>query len=196
MHSAFTSHVALLLSGRAPRGLAPFLMSAPVIPLAKSGGGVRPIAVGEVWRRLASKVALGAISASAKNFLLPFQWGVGVSGAAEAITHSLNHLVSKHALDEELGDLKVDLSNAFNVVSREAFLGGVRRQFPLLFEWVDYCYGCQAHLFVGDSVLQSCCGVQQGDPLGPLPFCCGVTAFDSPYQRSMPQFVAQRLVPG
>ena len=41
--------------GDCPYDLAPYLISASLIPLAKKAGGVRPIAVGEVYRKLVGK---------------------------------------------------------------------------------------------------------------------------------------------
>jgi len=66
--------------------------------------------------------------------------------------------------------LKVDFSNAFNVVNRTEMLAQVYSKLPGLYRWVEYCYSHPAHLFFGSCVLQSAAGVQQGDPLGPLLF--------------------------
>ena len=51
--TCFMNH---LLSGKGPACLAPWLCGAPLTALLKKGGGVRPIAVGEVLRRLASRL--------------------------------------------------------------------------------------------------------------------------------------------
>src|SRR4051794_36096604 len=64
--------------------------------------------------------------------------------------------------------LKVDFSNAFNMVDRTEMLAQVYEKLPGLYRWVEYCYSNPAHLFFGSCVLQSAAGVQQGDPLGPL----------------------------
>ena len=42
-------------------------------------------------------------------------------------------------------------------------------------EWTEWCYG-QATTLLYDHQweIESTCGVQQGDPLGPLYFCCGI----------------------
>lgn len=45
MQGAFTGHVALFLSMRAPSSLTLLLMSAPIISLGKSREGVRPVAM-------------------------------------------------------------------------------------------------------------------------------------------------------
>ena len=57
--------------------------------LAKKGGGVRPIAVGSVWRRLAIKCALSMVLERVKGLLHPQQLGVGVKGGVEAAIHSV-----------------------------------------------------------------------------------------------------------
>jgi len=46
----------------------------------------------------------------------------------------------------------------------------VRARIPSMFAWMESCYGCQPFLYIGDTSILSCCGVQQGDPLGPMAF--------------------------
>ena len=67
--------------------------------------------------------------------------------------------------------LKIDFENAFNMVSRKAFLEVVYNSFPAIYEWVQFCYGSPSHLLFGDSLISSSSGVQQGDPIGPFLFC-------------------------
>ena len=45
-----------------------------------------------------------------------------------------------------------------------------RNKIPALSAWMESCYSTQPLLFFGDEHIKSCCGVQQGDPLGPLGF--------------------------
>ena len=66
--------------------------------------------------------------------------------------------------------LKLDFRNAFNSIDRTALLRQVRAHAPECACWADWCYGCSSRVLFGDDVLQSTCGVQQGDPLGPLFF--------------------------
>jgi len=51
----------VLLSARAPFCLAPWLCGAPLTLLLKKGGGIRPIAVGEVFWLLASHFCCFAV---------------------------------------------------------------------------------------------------------------------------------------
>ncbi|KAA8490257.1 hypothetical protein FVE85_7685 [Porphyridium purpureum] len=102
---------------------------ARLIPLKKKDGGVRPIAVGELLRRVLGKLVLAHLGSDAAESLRPDQYGVG----------------------------------------RPAGLEGAGR-FPALWPLVRSTYAHPAPLRVGAHVLASACGVQQGDPLGPLLF--------------------------
>ena len=46
----------------------------------------------------------------------------------------------------------------------------VRSRIPSMAAWIESCYGSQSLLYLGDDKIFSSCGVQQGDPLGPLCF--------------------------
>ncbi|KAL4583664.1 hypothetical protein LXL04_008246 [Taraxacum kok-saghyz] len=138
--------------GMCPLILAKFVASAPLTPLLKPDNGIRPIALGTIWRHLVSK------------------FGVGVSGGAEAVLHSVNRVMREHQADGSFSMLTVDFSNAFNVVDRSALLHEVRRRCHSISLWVDFLYGQAARLYIGDKHIWTATGVQQGDPLGPLLF--------------------------
>ena len=65
---------------------------------------------------------------------------------------------------------KIDFSNAFNCVDRQAFLEQCRHQFPGLSRWAEWCYAQPSHLYFGPDTISSERGVQKGDPIGPLLF--------------------------
>jgi len=106
----------------------------------------------------------------AKVIFGPLQVGVATQGGAEASVHAVRKLAEEFGNDPGKIMLKVDFSNAFNLVDRTVMLAQVYDKLPGLYRWVDYCYSHPAHLFCGTSVLSSAAGVQQGDPLGPLLF--------------------------
>ena len=66
--------------------------------------------------------------------------------------------------------LNVDLKNAFNLVSRQAFLDECAFVYPNLLPWAFWCYRVHPILWHPMGHLSSESGVQQGDPLGPLLF--------------------------
>ncbi|GJW48455.1 reverse transcriptase domain-containing protein [Tanacetum coccineum] len=153
-----------------PMLLGEYIASAPLTPLVKPGGGIRPIAVGTIWRRLVSKVSATMIGHSLDGYLDGLQFGVGVPGGGEAIIHAVNRLVEDRGDDVGLSMLLVDFQNAFNLVDRTVMLEEVRMRCPAISRWVEFCYSSPARLYYGEHFLWSCQGVQQGDPLGPLLF--------------------------
>ena len=55
----------LLLEGKVPSAVRGALFGANLLAIAKKNGGIRPIAVGYVWRRLAAKVACSHVKEAA-----------------------------------------------------------------------------------------------------------------------------------
>jgi hypothetical protein len=166
-----TALVNLFLSGRASPAFATFMSSAALVPLLKKDGvSIRPVAVGEVLRRLISKCCVKAVTSKAIAHLKPLQLGVGIPNGAEAILHGLNRLIRDRDPPWDSVMALVDFRNAFNMVDRQCMLEEVHRMFPRIFAWVQYTYGVGATLFSGSDTIEATAGVQQGDPLGPLLF--------------------------
>ena len=63
--------------------------------------------------------------------------------------------------------LRLDFRNAFSSISRASMFEQVRSRIPGLAAWLQ---STQPLLHLGSNIIHSCCGVQQGDPLGPLGF--------------------------
>ena len=78
--SRLTDFVNLLLEGNCPDRIRRILFGGKLIALRKKDGGIRPIAVGCYWRRLASKAANNRVMQSLAEYFSPLQLGVGVSG--------------------------------------------------------------------------------------------------------------------
>ena len=70
--------------------------------------------------------------------------------------------------------VKLDFSNAFNTISRQAVLQAAHDPLPGLSRWACWCYGDASRLCFGKTGLPSTGGVQQGDPLGPLLFSAAI----------------------
>ena len=56
--------------------------------LEKKSGGIRPIAIGYTWRRIAAKCANAHATAVLAGYLQPLQLGVGTPGGCEAAVHA------------------------------------------------------------------------------------------------------------
>lgn len=168
----------LLLSGKAPKTLAPFLSGANLIALNKDEGAIRPIAIGCTLRRLASKIVSTLISEDASILLSPTQVGVGISGGAEAIIEAVKAYDLANADNEDFCIGQVDYRNAFNEIARAQFIEETDISFPQISTWVRWCYDAEPELVVhtddGHVTLESDEGCHQGDPLGPLLFCLAI----------------------
>ncbi len=168
---ALTDALNTLLAGRVPTSMAPFLAGASLHALNKDGGDVRPIAVGEAVRRLASKCACAKARESATEYLVPLQVGVGCAFGAEAVIHAVSQYCRRNRNAASKLVLKVDFANAFNTVDRETFLRACQEITPEVSKWAWWCYSQPSHLYYGEGPpLASSAGVQQGDNLGPLLF--------------------------
>ncbi|GKE22688.1 hypothetical protein Tco_1434200, partial [Tanacetum coccineum] len=88
----------------------------------KPGGGIHPIDVGTVWRRLVSKASALMISHSLDGYLDDLQFDVRVSGGSEAILHAMNRLIKLRGYNVVLLMLLVDFKNAFNLVDQDIML--------------------------------------------------------------------------
>lgn len=164
--------VNLLLSGNACPEVQPFLAGAKLTALSKSKDDIRPIAAGNVLRRVASKCACTLLLNRIRAVLGDFQVGVACKSGAEKMIHTMRSVLLDHSADPDLAVLKIDFHNAFNNVSRDVILEQCQECLPELVPWVQWCYGSPSLLFYSSSLtLKSSTGVQQGDPLGPLLFC-------------------------
>ncbi|XP_029656802.1 uncharacterized protein LOC115230817 [Octopus sinensis] len=148
------------------------LFSANLLPFSKKDGGVRPIAVGNVFRRLASKIACWSVSPDLSKNFVPTQVGVGVPSGCEAAVHAARRYLSTATPNRVL--VKLDISNAFNSVRRDSLLDACLSRCPSIYRYVDLSYGSPSSLICGSSAISSENGVQQGDPLGPLLFSLAI----------------------
>ena len=140
---------------------------------ALKGGGFRPIAVGEVLQCLASRLCCFAVSPSLPGVFLPYgQVGVGIPGGLGSCysCHSPLHLTKCFWLHLCSSCLKIDMKNAFNECSHQAFFACIDDDFPEISVWVKWCYSQPAELQFGSRHIHASSGVQQGDSLGRLLF--------------------------
>ena len=113
---------------------------------------------------------------------------MGCPGGVEVVAHSLRNVLEGPA-DSDEALLKIDFRNAFNLIDRDAFVQAACRDFPGMSLWTQWCYGSPSVLLYDHHrVIQSTCGVQQGDPLGPLYFCCGIAGLVEKIQKFGPRY--------
>ena len=181
---AITATVNLLAAGGAPPEIVSYLCGATLLAVKKKNGGLRPIAVGEVLRRLTSKCLSRAVQSDSQ-----LQVGVGVKGGCEAVVHFVAHILEREDLPLlSLWILLIDFSSAFNSVSREHMFRETRASLPGLSSWVECCYSPESQMF-GSYSLLSRCGVQQGDPQGPLCFALTLQPIVERIKREIPSIL-------
>jgi hypothetical protein len=169
---AITQLVNLMLAGGTPNQVRPIIFGGALTAIDKKGGGVRPIAVGYTWRRLAGKVACRLVSAKAAALLSPRQLGFGVPGGAEVAVHATRRYLQSLPFNHIF--VKIDFSNAFNSVRRNVILEAVQRHIPELLPYASSCYSEPSSLTFGGHRIASETRAQQSDRLGPLYFCLAV----------------------
>ena len=98
--------------------MVPHLCSATLFASKKKDGGLRPIAVGEVLRRLTSKCIARAVRDDAFRALTPLQVGVGIPVGCESVVHAVNHVLEDSNISSDSKwSLLLDFSNAFNSIA-------------------------------------------------------------------------------
>jgi hypothetical protein len=142
--------------------------------------GIRPIGIGETWRRAIAKCILHVAGKDAKEICVDNQLCAGLESGIEGAIHHTQHLWELHnKAEEDHGFLQIDARNAFNELNRTVMLWVVRH------EWVKSCrfiYNCYKHwstlMIRGNdgtgTVIYSKEGVTQGDPLSMFAYGVGI----------------------
>ena len=112
--------------------IAPWLIGAPLTALCKKDGGYRPIAVGEVLRRLASRICCSAAKSRLEDHFLPYgQVGVGIKRGIKAVIHTLQTFIEENSNNNDLCCVKVNMANEFNICDRFSFLNRLQKKCPI-----------------------------------------------------------------
>jgi hypothetical protein len=176
--AALADLLSCVACGDMPQGLTRLLAAADLVPLSKGAnaqeGDVRPIAVGEVHRRLLAKILARKVAQKAAEHLAPLNLAVGVAGGCEQIIKGVTMLLQSGA-QRDAAVLCLDFANAFNSVSRVHLLRELEAHFPELVPYFECFYrcprSCASSANPGSPAILSREGVQQGDGLGTLFFC-------------------------
>lgn len=167
--SSLTQLCNFLLSGKVINEICPILYGASLCAFLKKDGGIRPIAVGSVFRRLSAKMSCFQVKSDLLSYLSPNQLGVATKLGSESCIHAVRTFVHLPENAKKIL-LKIDFSNAFNSINRDSMLNQVLEKVPSLYPFLSQCYRNPSHLFFGNNIIPSEVGCQQGDPCGPMLF--------------------------
>ena len=164
-----------IAQGHLPEETIQLLSSSRLIALPKKSNDVRPIAIGEVFRRITAKTICMQKREDFSAFFAPIQNGVAIKGGSELLIHQIQVILESHP---DWLVLKTDVSNAFNCINRSHLLKEVHKAFPDLYNHSFCMYGRSSSLVYSmkseSIIIQSEEGVHQGDPLGPALFALGI----------------------
>ena len=153
---SLTSLVNTFLNGQISDFARILFFSANLNALRKKDGDIRPIAVGNILRRLASKVANHFASHKVSNLLRPVQLGVSVKNACEAAVHSAR-IITK---SPNYILAKLDTQSAFNSIRRNILLRKCLINCPEIFRLASLAYGSPTPLMANGNLIWSDSGVQ------------------------------------
>ncbi len=163
---AYTTLINLLLAGLVPDSVCAFFRTNLLLALPKSNSDVRPIGVGTMLRKVASKLVFRESWQFNKEHFKKYQLALQPAGMEEVI-HMLNTSRSIHP-DWDL--FSIDAENAFNSANKFKGLGETHDKFPKAFPLLKQMYLDGASQFVYRDgkvrTIPSNCGFHQGDVLG------------------------------
>ena len=104
----------------------------------KKSDGIRLIAVGYTWRRLAATCANSYAINRLGDYFAPIQLGVGVNGGCKSAEYATRRFME--SLPNEFGLAKFDFMNAFNNLRRDAMLKAVYKTVPEIYKFCHLSY--------------------------------------------------------
>lgn len=156
--------------------LTPLLKPMPAESPPNAKPGIRPIAVGEIFYRLAMRSIFAANFKG--EFLAANQFGVGTRGGVEPIVRAVKLAAKKNPSFPYTHLISLDSVNAFNDIVRSFLCESLQTYAPSLLRLAAWCYNnptpLYAHAGTTTITIQSARGVRQGDPMGPLLFSIGI----------------------
>ena len=123
------------------------LMSGRLIVLDKQPG-IRPVGVGETWRRMMAKFLLRVAGTEAKAACGTTQLVGGLEAGIEGVIHAMRLLWEERKTEEDWGFLLIDAPNAFNEENRTDILWDVWHEWPSGDHFTFNCYRHWATLVV------------------------------------------------
>jgi hypothetical protein len=159
-----------IVNDKLPATVRSLLNTCVLVSLEKADGGRRPVAIGDMFYRMAARFALSLVLEPAQRALSPYQFAVGTEDGCAQVVQSLQHLLSlpparpppgprpRHEFafprveprpapapadrtPRPLACLSIDIANAFNSVDRAVLLRAVYGNPELAACWRMVAFG-------------------------------------------------------
>jgi len=148
--------------------------------LAKLGGGVRPITVTDVFRRIVTRAVAFSYRTIWCTYLGDTQLAVSTRAGSEKLVHCISAFLNS-VEEGTCSALLLDCANAFNARDRRVILDAVHQAYPELEPCFLQFYGGRSPILYRGAdgtpyYVYSEEGTTQGDPAGPFLFCLGLKA--------------------
>ena len=161
--NSLTKLVNLASRGQLPSFVAPAFCTSTLTALIKKKTGIRPIAGGEVIRRLVAKFIAKEAAIEAVDLFGSKQLGVAVKGGSESIVHATKTTFERMKRVKIGGIFQIDFRNTFNSMKRSHLLGSKKVLKPSIISFASFYYSKHNESFFNSSTFDSQTGLQQGD---------------------------------
>ncbi len=88
-----------------------------MVPLLKSEGKIRPIAIDNVFIRLVGRLILSRFGKEVGRQLWPHQYAIGITKGIESLFHRVSQWSRELRTQDSI--IQLDLTNAFGTISRQ-----------------------------------------------------------------------------
>ena len=173
-----TEMLACISAGSIPAALGPVLASCRCLAVYKSDLTPRPLAAGEIMRRVLGRSMIQEKNPEFAKYLGPTQRGVGIAGGPEQVVHLTRALLQA---DENVCCVSTDIRAAYQEMNRNHILREKRKHFPDIAQYSWVIYGKPSRLYYEppsssgeNEFIDSEEGSQQGANDGSADFAIGL----------------------
>ena len=185
---AFRDVAVLLARASVPEPIAAALAIGRLVAVRKPNGGIRGLVVGDFLRRVVARTLAQQFATHFQRACLPHQHAFTTRAGSEALVHALQ---ARAQLDPRLTLVSVDVTAAYDLISREAMLQALRRTpeasalLPFMRLW--YARASPDVWVAGPEVhrITQAEGGEQGGPLMPAVFSLGIAPALSALQHEL-----------
>jgi hypothetical protein len=199
--SSLKAFIDFIAAGKANPEVRHIFVGASLIALVKSVKSnddgsklidTRPIAQGNMLRKLIEQCALDSIILKAKSILAENNQFAMQPGGTEKIIHQVRHDWMSNLMVDDYVGVKIDFVNAFNEANRSIMVQEMVEQFPELAGYIYWSKGSfdnaqKPTIYFGKHKIYSTQGGQQGAPLTVLEFSLLLARFHNHLIISIPE---------